>query len=142
MTPHCVKADWMNKRSFGVTRPLPGYATPVSSPCPLQRKTSAVIGFFLLQDLGGCPRIDCPPYMATAPALLKLLPVVRRQQIGLKIRFCSANSPAIHLTKPNFYPQFSVVLATGSPRRALFSDSPLVGMAYLPVQPDMSDRLF
>ena len=49
--------------------------------------------------------------------------VVRWQQIGLKIRFCSANNPAIHLTKPNFYPQFSAVLATGAPRRALFSDS-------------------
>ncbi|WP_257296557.1 hypothetical protein, partial [Endozoicomonas sp. YOMI1] len=31
-----------------------------------------------------------------------------------------------HLTKPNFYPQFSAILATGSPRRALFSDSLLV----------------
>ena len=50
-------------------------------------------------DPGGCPRIGCP---------------TARQQIGLKIRFCSANSLAIYLTKPNFYPQFSVVLATGA----------------------------
>ena len=40
--------------------------------------------------------------------------VVRRQQIGLKIRFCSANSPAIHLTKPNFYPQFSAIFVMGA----------------------------
>ena len=40
--------------------------------------------------------------------------LLRRQQIGLKIHFCSANSPAIHRTKPNFYPQFSAVLATGT----------------------------
>ena len=52
-----------------------------------------------VEEPGGCPRIGCPT-AATAN--------------WSKNPLFSANSPAIYLTKPNFYPQFSVVLATGA----------------------------